>query len=865
MRVQILGAVLAALTWLVPLGAETQPSQEALKTYRLVGAFWRADHTFNPQITLKNVVETSFISVTATLYSEDGTAYKLPPVELPPSGVKTIDIRSAIGASPAGVRLHFTDFGSADIEYRWHWNAAVVAQISNLDASRSLSYVSNFGLPPDADNATKGNRHVLEGLWWLYDSDVQPLLALTNTTGRPLTAELSFPRKREEARTEPHRLDVPPHATIRLPLRTFIGDFPSRRQAGTVRLEYNGPLNAIAADGELEDDHIGFSSVLPIRAVDASQALDPPMRHLITLGATGLMFGRPAAMMDFPASTVFSIYAVAANTGDETIRVTPRLYLGMSGGSNSLTLPVLELQPGEAKRIPVSEALARSGMSGMDAMPNLTLSYEGKESSLLATSGSIDATGTYVLESPLALEQETRSRTLCYWTLASGTDTMYNVWNYTESQQDVTLRLYYPGGTYEVPMSLAPGVEQMVDLKMLVMQGVADPNGHQLPVDVQEGSAKLEAPGGDNGRMRLIVVGATYNVQTATCVFRCVDCNGVSTYVIVPSPITLPIPVTETVTAQATWNTGNKYTESSYWRSTNTGVASVPLGPANGPVSSVAPGSAVISATQTLPVPGQVCSYNVPECLDESHEAQTPTSVTPTVTIQVQDGFLSTAGNGLVLLAGPGGLSTTAITAVGNPGGGTVAWTAGPNLTVNGVNSANASVSGTAASTSGGDTYISVSYTVNSESAPASVRFTVLNPSQLNASNYPGGANSTVPYSSGNNSGYITSITYYVYDQMSPPNPIQVPGIPLTELLSTISNPDGGEFTPPDNTPLTIHSNSAGQLPDLLYAYAPGGLPTGFSASRSQSLTANGFPFSPAQVQTYTSNYATISTQSLHR
>lgn len=239
--------------------------------------------------------------------------------------------------------------------------------------------------------------------------------------------------------------------------------------------------------------------------------------------------------------------------------------------------------------------------------------------------------------------------------------------------------------------------------------------------------------------------------------------------------------------------------------------------------------------------------------------------VQPTVQVQVQNGFVSMAGNGLVVLAGPaGGLNNTAITASGNPGGGSVNWTAGPNLTINGVNSANASVSGTGPSTSGGDTYVSVTYTVNGQSASASTRFTVQNPTQLSTT-MTGGSGSTQPYQNGNNAGYITTVTYYLYDQMSPANIISLPGMPLTEVLTTTSNPFGAQFVPPDNTPNTANSNSAGQMPDYLWAYAPGGLAQGFSASRNQILTANGFAFNPTQQQSYTQTYGTVSTATLSR
>ena len=51
---------------------------------------------------------------------------------------------------------------------------------------------------------------------------------------------------------------------------------------------------------------------------------------------------------------------------------------------------------------------------------------------------------------------------------------------------------------------------------------------------------------------------------------------------------------------------------------------------------------------------------------------------------------------------------------------------------------------------------------------------------------------------------------------------------------------------------------------DDLYVLAAGGLPLSFSASRSQNLTVNGYPFGPNQQQTYTKNYATITVQSFH-
>jgi hypothetical protein len=236
----------------------------------------------------------------------------------------------------------------------------------------------------------------------------------------------------------------------------------------------------------------------------------------------------------------------------------------------------------------------------------------------------------------------------------------------------------------------------------------------------------------------------------------------------------------------------------------------------------------------------------------------------PTVTIQVPSAFVSMAGNGLVLMGGPGGLTTTAITAVGSPSGGTYTWTAGPGLQISGANSANTSVSGTAPSTSGGDTNVSVQYTLNGQSATATFPFTVLNPTAFQAAQLGGPAHAT-PYNSGGQTGYMEEAIYYVMDQMSPPNTIALPGIPATEVLTTTSNPfNVNGFSPPDNTPRTGTSNNVdGSVYDDLWLLVEGNMSPNFAATRSQSWTVNGYATSPNQVQVYGPTFATAQVQSL--
>jgi hypothetical protein len=74
-------------------------------------------------------------------------------------------------------------------------------------------------------------------------------------------------------------------------------------------------------------------------------------------------------------------------------------------------------------------------------------------------------------------------------------------------------------------------------------------------------------------------------------------------------------------------------------------------------------------------------------------------------------------------------------------------------------------------------------------------------------------------------------------------------------------------FDPPDGTPKAGGSGNdlSGGMLDYLTVVAVGGLSQGFTASRSQAWTVNGFGFTPNQMQNYNSSYATVATATFNR
>lgn len=217
---------------------------------------------------------------------------------------------------------------------------------------------------------------------------------------------------------------------------------------------------------------------------------------------------------------------------------------------------------------------------------------------------------------------------------------------------------------------------------------------------------------------------------------------------------------------------------------------------------------------------------------------------------------------GFVLRSWTPGLNTTELSASGSPPGGSYQWTIGPKLQFDGSSTTeNASVKGTSESESPGDTWVQVTYDAYGYTAVASIRFSVLAPRQLEATSLGGGFVTSAVVANGIVRGYITMIKYNVKDQLSPPETIELPGIPATEILATLYASHAVEFIPPDGTPLTAPSDLLGQVTDKLYvlsdAWPPG--PPVFSAARSQTMNLDGHVLWPTQVQTYGLYFASIS------
>jgi hypothetical protein len=169
---------------------------------------------------------------------------------------------------------------------------------------------------------------------------------------------------------------------------------------------------------------------------------------------------------------------------------------------------------------------------------NLSYSYTGYWSDILAGVGSVDSTGNYVFPVPPERVYKGGARVSVYWLTAGGFDTMYTIWNPQPDAQDVLVTLKYgtKGETYKLPLTLEPYASKMIDIGEMIRTRQLDQGGRILPADVTQGSVLVSSPANDLAdAIAVVLSGGIYNPTKATCSPPCQVCQGFTNIECTPS------------------------------------------------------------------------------------------------------------------------------------------------------------------------------------------------------------------------------------------------------------------------------------------------------------------------------------------
>lgn len=560
----------------------------------MVGGPWIVDANFKSAVYIKNGVETSTVTVTPVLYLSNGKSYQLADIPLEPSGTSVLDIGASL--QKLGIAPYATLSGYIELKYNWPWDP-ICATIRNLDTTHSLIFTYGLrsskapNLPNMTDSPTSRTSRVVEGLWWKQEANVTGFVALANTTSQVMNVNVELSDDigagfiQKTAR-------VSPHGSKMLDLFELAS---ARTSVGGIRITYNGTATDLLINGGLHDVGSGYSANLPFTTAPASKS-----NATATVAELGLMTGPADPMMRFPSGTTFTPYTVLRNVSGSAIKATPTLWWMASESAHSVPLAPITLAPYQSQVLDFPGMLAQAGLKNFSGNVQLAFKVEGYVGGLLVAGGSVDKANTYVFEVAPHGIAESASKSLSYWNIADGDDTMVTIWNPADEAQDFIFQLSYSGGHYGYPVHLEGRNTRTFNISEIIESGIPDAEGNIIPDGTLTGGAQLMGKNADNEHILVAMDAGTYNVRKATCGTYCQTCNGVTTWSVVDNPFSVAMGGQHQLAFHETWNTGSYYddTSSGNWTTSASSIAGVGTrgNGTPGMVGGSSPGQASISA-----------------------------------------------------------------------------------------------------------------------------------------------------------------------------------------------------------------------------------------------------------------------------
>jgi hypothetical protein len=402
-----------------------------------------------------------------------------------------------------------------------------------------------------------------------------------------------------------HTVTVSPHGMKLVKLR----ELQTAGSEGGIRVTYTGGEDTLLINGGLEDQSAGYSASLPFSAPQPSQS-ESSKASAVTIAELGLMTGAADPMMLFPAGTTFTPYSVLRNVSEAAVSVTPTLWWMEAGRARSARLQTIRLLPYQAQSLDVKSLLSTSGLRDFNGNFNIVFDAEVKRGSLLLASGSVDQTNTYMFEVFALGIKESAGKSLPYWSVKNGDDTMITLWNPADEAQDLVFKLVFSGSHYGLQIHLEPRATRTFNVSEIIQNQVPDAVGNTIPATVREGSAKIVGAHADNENILVAMYSGVYNIRKATCGGQtCYTCDGWTESAIVANPFGVAVSGTNQLKWILTWNTGQQNDYSGVNTTNWNGSSNITV--QKGLIHGVTAGSANVNASNnSVPVYTSHVCYN---------------------------------------------------------------------------------------------------------------------------------------------------------------------------------------------------------------------------------------------------------------
>ena len=773
------------------------PTQQMDMAHVLAATYYSLQDELEATLTLSNQGPRPLI-VSVTLFALSGERLNVPAVTIPPNTVRDFAIRQ--WTQSAGDL--FAE-GSVQVSF-WGVTMELGGVVKLIDAMHSLVFDEELTEPVMMFKSSR-----LEGTWWLPSDSAQMRVALSNTTASSITSAVTVTAGKSGE--QPKVVSLAPHETKVLDAGELV-DKESHRGSdiGGISIRHSGSPGDLLARGYIQERATGFSNVV--------EFYDPGMFMSSTLTGAGLRIADVAGQR-------LRQVAIARNVGNQDTVLRGRLsYTLIDGRTGELSIPAITLAHGQIKAVRVAESIDSAGLANVSTA-GLHFDYSASPGTVIMSVLAVSDDQNSVFRVPIVDAAAQPSSTGYYpWSIDDNNSSFVYLTNASDQPQQYTMSIRFEGGIYSLGLrSLAPGQSIAFDLRKMRDDKTPDQKGQVLPSNATHGQVHWSLHGLNErkiiGRVEQANISAGMSITSA-----CGGCCSDSFYDSYNDPSSATVYVGATLNINSyevdedcygdffTNNTSSDYDTS--WSSDNSSVVEGTNCNQYGndcgqPTIAVGPGTARITANWTGYTHILDCDGN---CVGDPF----PVSGSSTVTVLPTITSLNLSANPWWFdTYTPAGYNTTVVISANvNPSGGSFTWTitAGTDKVVFSNNSSSITTSNNNAtfttigpSRNANDVTIRLTYTVNSQSATATLSFPVRAPYAL-VSTGPNDNRGAAPNAclQQGNFGWYSLVHYQLQDQFneaigsvgvtesfSGKYDTQPNNWPIPQAVGAINNPDG--------------------------------------------------------------------------
>jgi len=385
-----------------------------------------------------------------------------------------------LGALLASLSADATgDFAEGSVAVYFNGTIMPLAgQLTMSDPKRRLSFESEvvdnspgLGLLPPR----------LNGLWWGLGGGREATIAVTNTSGASVTADVFLDFLGKQHTSAP--LVFSPHETKVLAIAQLLGDLevsPSQAPEGGITIIPRGGTPSLVAQGKITDPATGFSTTLNFP--------DPWLQVSSALHASGVPIGVPAKGSPFAGLGAFVPHVIVRNLASTPQSVTVTVEYPAADGPQQIVLAPVALDGYATKDLLLDTAL------GLLPLPlpycSIRIQYSGPPGSAMAEVSSIEARGDLVIDSRLANEGDGWAGSGAHpWHLDEETESILFLTNMGDRECPIGFRVQAGGVYYHVvDLSLRPHETKAIDLRKLRDRQKPDFRGSKIPAGATDGA-----------------------------------------------------------------------------------------------------------------------------------------------------------------------------------------------------------------------------------------------------------------------------------------------------------------------------------------------------------------------------------------